>query len=197
MGKIHSNYGLSTLVTHLGEGENPHLAHVMPIYQTSTFDFEDVQSGVEIMQRQKPGYFYTRSGNPNLAHFARKVAYMEGLDLIRSQSQKREEEIVGGQVFASGMAAISSAVLSLVKAGDTIISQKDLYSGTYNLLVDIAPRYKINVVWLDSTSPEAWEEAFRKHPDAKLDHQLLAQEPPAGLRAGRSCPSRTAAMTAS
>ena len=168
MGKIHSNYGLSTLVTHLGEGENPHLAHVMPIYQTSTFDFEDVQSGVEIMQRQKPGYFYTRSGNPNLAHFARKVAYMEGLDLIRSQSQKREEEIVGGQVFASGMAAISSAVLSLVKAGDTIISQKDLYSGTYNLLVDIAPRYKINVVWLESTSPEAWEEAFKHHPDAKI-----------------------------
>ena len=168
MGKIHSNYGLSTLVTHLGEGENPHLAHVMPIYQTSTFDFENVQSGVEIMQRQKPGYFYTRSGNPNLAHFARKIAYLEGLDLIRSQAQNQEEEVVGGQVFASGMAAISSSVLSLVKAGDTIISQKDLYSGTYHLLVDIAPRYKINVVWLDSTSAEAWEDAFRKHPDAKI-----------------------------
>ena len=168
MGKIHSNYGLSTLVTHLGEGKNPHLAHVMPIYQTSTFDFENVQSGVEIMQRQKPGYFYTRSGNPNLAHFARKIAYLEGLDLIRSHDQNREEEIVGGQVFASGMAAISSAVLSLVKAGDTIISQKDLYSGTYHLLVDIAPRYQINVVWLDNTSPEAWEDAFRKHPDAKI-----------------------------
>jgi methionine-gamma-lyase len=168
MGKIHSNYGLSTLAAHLGEGENPHLAHVMPIYQTSTFDFENVQSGVEIMQRQKPGYFYTRSGNPNLAHFARKIAYLEGLDLIRSQPQNPEEDVVGGQVFASGMAAISSAVLSLVKAGDTIISQKDLYSGTYNLLVDIAPRYKINVVWLDNTSPEAWEDAFRKHPDAKI-----------------------------
>ena len=81
MRKNQPNHGVSTLMTHLGEGENPHLAHVMPIYQTSTFDFETVQSGVDIMSRQKPGYFYTRSGNPNIAHFARKVAYLEGLDL--------------------------------------------------------------------------------------------------------------------
>ena len=140
----------------------------MPIYQTSTFDFESVQSGVDIMSRQKPGYFYTRSGNPNVAHFARKVAFMEGLDLIRSQPQKPEQEIVAGMAFASGMAAISSSVLSLVKAGGTIIAQKDLYSGTYNLLVDIAPRYDIKVIWLENASPESWQQAFEEHPDARI-----------------------------
>ena len=60
MGKIHSNYGLSTLVTHLGEGKNPHLAHVMPIYQTSTFDFENVQSGVRTSRNAKNRDICTR-----------------------------------------------------------------------------------------------------------------------------------------
>jgi methionine-gamma-lyase len=74
-----ANHSISTLVTHVGEDDNPHHTHVTPIYQTSTFNFPDVATGAGIVARTEPGYYYTRLGNPNLDHLARKIAILEGL----------------------------------------------------------------------------------------------------------------------
>ena len=75
--------GIGTLVTHLGEFENPDNAHVMPICQSSIFTFPDVATGQAIFAGEKDGYYYTRIGNPNARHLARKIAALEGLDLLR------------------------------------------------------------------------------------------------------------------
>lgn len=168
MGNFDSKLGIGTLVNHLNEGEHPYHAHVSPIYQTSTFGFPDVATGAAIFKGEDSGYTYTRIKNPNQVQLAGKIAALEGLDLIRTQPHSQPEEVVAGQVFATGMAAITTSILARVKAGDTIIAQEALYAATFTFLDQIAPRFGINVVWLSDLRPQAWERAFKENPQAVL-----------------------------
>lgn len=160
--------GLSTLLNHFEEGSNPLSAHMTPIYQTSTFSFPDVTTGMAIERGELDGFVYTRLGNPNAQQLARKLALLEGLDLVRAKPEFPVEEIVTAQIFASGMAAVSAAILARVKAGDTIIAQKSLYGNVYNFLHDTAARLGIKIVWVSDTSIDGWRAAFNKHPQAVL-----------------------------
>lgn len=162
------DHGLGTLVTHFTEAANPLNAHVAPIYQTSTFDFPDVATGAAIVDRTQPGYYYTRLNNPNLEQFARKLTLLEAIDLMRAATGRPLEEFAAGQVFASGMAAISTVLLACLKAGDTVIAQEAVYSNTFNFLKEIAPGLDISVVWVRDVSPESWQSAFNAHPGARL-----------------------------
>ena len=168
MDEKNNNYGLSTLVNHFAEGDFPNRAHVMPIYQTSLFSFPDHATGVAIYDGSMEGYTYTRAGNPNVDHFARKVARLEALDLLDGQEGQQLDEMVAGKAFASGMSAISSAILGRVKAGETIVAQESLYSNAYNFLSKIAPRMGIEVVWVKDTSAAGWEAALEANPKASL-----------------------------
>ena len=168
MGKKMKKYGLSTLVNHFAEGGYPHRAHVMPIYQTSLFSFPDHATGVAIYDGSMEGYTYTRAGNPNVDHFARKVARLEALDLLDEQEGDQLDELAAGKAFASGMSAISSAILARMKAGETIIAQESLYSNAYNFLSKIAPRMGIEVVWVKDTTADGWQAALQANPKASL-----------------------------
>jgi methionine-gamma-lyase len=163
-----SQQGLSTLLNHYAEGQHPNHAHVMPIYQTSLFSFPDHATGVAIYDGSKEGYTYTRASNPNVDHFASRVAMLEALDLTREQQDKRPEDLVRGKAFASGMAAISSAILARVKAGEVIVAQESLYSNAYIFLSKIAPRMGIEIVWVKDTSAAGWEAALRANPKAVM-----------------------------
>ena len=167
MVQVNPNQGIGTQVTHVGEMCNPKHAHVMPIFQTSAFIFEDVASAPAQMSDGE-GYYYTRIGNPNAEQLAEKYTVLEALDLLRAQPGKSLIEIASGRIFASGMAAISAAILSRAQAGDTIIAQSALYGNTFNFIEEIAPRVGMNVVWVDDPSPETWEAAFTRYPEAKL-----------------------------
>ena len=160
--------GLSTLLNHYEESSNPLNAHMTPIYQTSTFSFPDVATGMAIERGELEGFVYTRLGNPNAQQLARKLALLEGIDLVRANPEDPVEEIVTAQIFASGMAAVSAAILARVKAGDTIIAQKSLYGNVYNFLHDTASRLGIRTVWVSDTSIDGWQAAFRDHPQAVL-----------------------------
>ncbi|MBN1265145.1 MAG: aminotransferase class I/II-fold pyridoxal phosphate-dependent enzyme [Anaerolineales bacterium] len=157
---------IGTLVNHYTEGEHAQHAHVAPIYQTSTFSFEDVQAGADIFTGKSDAYTYTRLGNPNARQLAQKLAALEGLDLLAQNPGVDPVKLVGGRVFSSGMAAISAVLLSLAKAGETIIAQKVLYGTTYTFLKNIAPDYIINVFWVDGEDLDAWKEAFARFPGA-------------------------------
>lgn len=161
-------HGLGTLAIHFAEGENPFNAHVMPIYQTSLFSFPDHSTGVSIYEGKQPGFTYTRTANPNGDHFSKRVAMLESFDLIREQPAAKIDELVVGKAFASGMAAISSAVLARVKAGETIVVQESLYSNTYNFLIEIITRLGIKVAWVKDTSASGWDAALRANPNATL-----------------------------
>ena len=166
--KISSTYGISTIVNHCQEGDNPHHSHVSPIFQTSTFGFPDVETGAAIFAGQQPGYIYSRAGNPNVNQLAKKYAYLEGLDLIRQEPDRNPDEIVAGRVMSSGMAAISAAVMGRVQAGQKAVVQREIYGNAYRFFNEVAPRIGIDVVWVDSLDADAWEAAFDAHPDAVL-----------------------------
>jgi methionine-gamma-lyase len=161
-------HSISTLVTHIGEDENPHHTHVTPIYQTSTFNFPDVATGAGIVARTEPGYYYTRLANPNLDQLALKIATLEGLDLLRLQPGTDPTELVAGQAFSSGMAAITAMLFSLLKSGDTILAQEAVYSATFTFLKEIAPTLGIKVAWVRESGLTSWEAAFAENPKAKL-----------------------------
>jgi methionine-gamma-lyase len=177
MYQFSTSHSISTLVTHVGEDDNPHHTHVTPIYQTSTFNFPDVATGAEIVARNQPGYYYTRLGNPNLEQLARKIAILEGLDLIRSHPESDPRDLVAGQVFASGMAAITAVLLSCLKTGDTIVAQEAVYSATFTFLKEIAQSLGIQVAWVRDVSQPGWEAAFKANPGARLAYAETPANP--------------------
>jgi methionine-gamma-lyase len=181
MDSLDPKLGLGTIVTHAGEGSNPNHAHIIPIYQTSTFSFPDVATGAALFKGEEEGYIYTRIDNPNLHQLAHKICVLEGLDLLRDQPEKPVQDVVGGFVFASGMAAITAAILARVKGGQTIIAQEALYGATYTFLHDFAPGYGIQVVWLNDISLPAWQAAFEAHPDAVLAYAETPANPTMAL----------------
>ncbi|UCD99862.1 MAG: aminotransferase class I/II-fold pyridoxal phosphate-dependent enzyme [Chloroflexota bacterium] len=168
MPDLSTKHGLSTLVNHYAEGSNPHNAHIMPIYQTSLFSFPDHAAGAAIYNGSQKGYTYTRAANPNADHFAKRVAMLEALDILGEEDLTTIDTRVVGKAFASGMAAISAAILARVKTGEVIIAQESLYSNAYNLLSKITPRLGIEVVWVRDTTAKGWQAALRAHPNAVL-----------------------------
>lgn len=169
--------GLSTLVLHFGEGRDPKHAHVTPIYQTATFSFPDTTTAAAIHRGERSGYTYTRTNNPNFDQYARKIALLEGIDLLKNHPGHELEEVIAGRAFSSGMAAISAAVLGRAKVDDTLIVQHSIYSNAFNFFNNIAPRFGINVVWLKDTSPKGWQEAFKAHPGAVLAYAETPTNP--------------------
>jgi methionine-gamma-lyase len=165
---IDPTHGIGTLVNHVAEGGDPLCAHIAPIYQTSTFRFPDVDTGAARFRGEEDGFIYTRYDNPNLRQAAAKIAALEGLDLLRAQPGRALEEVVGCRVFASGMAAITAAILARVKGGGTIVAQESLYGATYNFLRDVAPQYGMRVVWVKQPGEDAWEQALAANPGVQL-----------------------------
>ncbi len=159
---------LSTFLTHYTEFENAENAHIPPIYQNSVFVFDDTDSGAAIAGGETPGYYYTRLNNPNHQQLAKKLAALEAWDLIRQTPEADPEELAGGLVFASGMAAVTTAILACVQSGETVLTQAALYDGTYLFMKNLAPRYGINVAWVADNTTEGWAAAFEAHPEAKL-----------------------------
>ncbi len=161
-------HGMSTIVNHIGEGENDLHSHVMPIYQTSTFTAEDFSALQEVLLAQRPGYFYTRAGNPNATVVARKIAALEAFDLLRQQPGKTIDELVTGEMFGTGMGAVAGAFLAKLRAGDTVLAQQGLYGGTFKYLTQVAPGLGINVVWVSDYTADGWIAAFQANPGAAL-----------------------------
>ena len=168
MSKFSPKHGLSTIAIQAEETENPNYAHITPIYQSSTFIFPDVRTGQRLFSKSQPGYYYTRIDNPNVSQLAKKYAILEGIDLIRDQAGVDVDQIIAGKVFASGMAAITTAILARCKPGDTLIAQSALYSHTYIFLESVLPNYGVKVAWVEGLTPERWTSVFEAHPQASL-----------------------------
>lgn len=177
MGHINPKHGISTLVNHVAENGHPQHAHIAPIYQTTAFSFPDVATGAAIFKGTDPGYTYTRFKNPNQVQLAAKYAALEGLDLLRAQPDRPMEEIVAGQVFTTGMSAITSAIMATIRQGQTIIAQEALYGATYVFMNDYLPRYGVKVVWLHNLGLEEWEAAFAAHPEAVMAYAETPANP--------------------
>lgn len=137
----------STLCVHGSGGYDPATGAVgKPIYQTSTFAFDSARAGAEIFLGEREGYVYTRISNPTQNAFEKEMAFLENGEAALA--------------FSSGMAAISSVILSLCKSGDNFISSDTLYGGSHQLFTETLPRLNIQANELDATHCENVEKAI-------------------------------------
>lgn len=124
-------------------------SRAVPIYQTTSFVFEDTQEGADLFALQKAGNIYTRITNPTTSAFEERIAALEGG--------------VGALATASGMAALTYTILGLAHAGDHVVAASTIYGGTFNLLKETLPRYGISTTFVDIDNLEEVEVAIREN----------------------------------
>jgi O-acetylhomoserine (thiol)-lyase len=140
--------GFETLALHVGQ-ESPDPAtrsRAVPIYQTTSYVFEDADDAADLFALKKFGNIYTRIMNPTQDVFEKRVAALEGG--------------VGALATASGQAAEFLAIINIANAGDEIVSSTGLYGGTYNLFAQTLPRLGITVHFVDGRDPENFRRAI-------------------------------------
>ena len=134
-----------TLAIHAGYSPDPTTKAVaVPIYQTTSYAFDNTQHGADLFDLKVQGNIYTRIMNPTTAVLEERVAQLEGG--------------IGALALASGMAAITCAIQTIAQAGDNIVSVSTLYGGTYNLFAHTLPKQGIEVRFFDYRDPAALEQ---------------------------------------
>ena len=145
--------GFDTLSLHAGQRPDAQTgSRAAPIYQTTSFVFDDAERASGLFGQMRAGYVYSRVANPTVAVLEERVAALEGG--------------VGAVATASGMAAIHLALATLTGQGSHIVSSRALYGGTHNLLAYTLPRFGISTTLVDPRDPAAFAAAIR--PDTKL-----------------------------
>ncbi len=144
--------GFSSKLVHAGASEDVYGSAVTPIYQTSTFRFESAQDGADRFAGRSDGFIYTRIGNPTIRGLERCVADLE--------------EGVGGVATSSGMAAVMTAYLALLKGGDHIVSTATVYGPTRILVEKHLVRFGITGSYVDTSDPGQVRSALR--PETKM-----------------------------
>ncbi|MBX3647758.1 MAG: aminotransferase class I/II-fold pyridoxal phosphate-dependent enzyme [Rhodocyclaceae bacterium] len=135
---------LETLAVHGGYSPEPTTkAAAVPIYQTTSYAFDNTQHGADLFDLKVAGNIYTRIMNPTQDVLEKRVAAMEGG--------------IAGLALASGQAAITYAIQTISEAGDNIVSASTLYGGTYNLFAHTLPQFGIAVRFADYRDPQAFE----------------------------------------
>src|SRR6201997_2728424 len=120
-----------------------------PIYQTSTFEVTDNEEQIRVTSTDR---YYTRWGNPTITLAEQTLAALEGTEAAR--------------VFASGMGAVTTTILALLKSGDHIVAQRDIYGGVTKFLSQWLPKLGVETTFVDTTDYEQHARAIR--PNTKL-----------------------------
>ena len=143
-------FGLETLCLHAGQLPDPATgARAVPIYQTTSYVFDSADHAASLFNLQTFGNIYTRLMNPTTAVFEERMAALEGGR--------------AAVATASGMAAEMSAVLTLVEAGDHIVSASTLYGGTYSLFDVNFRKLGIETTFVHPDEPENFRAAIKKN----------------------------------
>ncbi|MDE2230249.1 MAG: O-acetylhomoserine aminocarboxypropyltransferase [Alphaproteobacteria bacterium] len=143
----------STLSLHAGQKPDPATgARAVPIYQTTSYVFQDSDQAAALFNLEEPGYLYSRIGNPTVAVLEERLAALEGG--------------VGAVCTASGQAALYLAMATLMGAGSHIVAAASLYGGSINLLKLTLPRFGITASFVDPRDPQAFKAAIK--PETRL-----------------------------
>ncbi|ALB42250.1 O-acetylhomoserine aminocarboxypropyltransferase [Anabaena sp. WA102] len=147
------NYRFETLQVHAGQKPAPGTnARAVPIYQTTSYVFDDAEHGARLFALQEFGNIYTRIMNPTTDVFEKRIAALEGG--------------VAALATASGQAAQFLAISTIAQAGDNIVSTSFLYGGTYNQFKVTLPRLGINVKFVEGDDPENFRQAIDENTKA-------------------------------
>lgn len=142
-------FGVATNIIHVGKhGMNPYGALNLPIFQTSTFEFENTAQGAARFAGKEEGYIYSRLGSPSTTLIEEKIAYLEGAE--------------DACAFSSGMGAISGSTTTFLKAGDRLVADTALYGCTFALFQHKLPDFNIDVEFVDFRDLKAVKKALEK-----------------------------------
>lgn len=143
-----STQKISTQALHAGHDTNQTSGtRAVPIYQTSSYVFNDTEHAANLFSLKELGFIYTRLNNPTNDILQQRLAAIEGG--------------IGAVVFASGASAISTGLLTLLKAGDHIVASSSLYGGTFTLLNVTLPRLGITTTFVDASNPVNFKNAVK------------------------------------
>ncbi|MFZ9126851.1 MAG: O-acetylhomoserine aminocarboxypropyltransferase/cysteine synthase family protein, partial [Steroidobacteraceae bacterium] len=135
---------METLAVHAGYSPDPTTKAVaVPIYQTTSYAFDDTQHGADLFDLKVQGNIYTRIMNPTNAVLEARIAALEGG--------------IGALALASGQAAITYALLTILESGQNVVSSSTLYGGTYNLFAHTLPQFGIQARFADHRDPASFE----------------------------------------
>ena len=142
-----------TLTLHAGQQPDPVTgARAVPIYQTTSYVFPDVDAAASLFNLERAGHIYSRISNPTVAVLEERIAALEGG--------------VGAVATASGQAALHLAIVTLMGAGGHIVSSGSIYGGSHNVFTHTLPRFGITTSFVDPRDPAAFAAAIR--PETRL-----------------------------
>src|SRR5579883_2247820 len=143
----------ATLALHAGQRPDPATgARAVPIYQTTSFVFQDSDHAASLFNLEQPGFIYSRIGNPTVAVLEERIAALEGG--------------VGAVCTASGQAALHLAIATLMGQGGHVVSSASIYGGSHNLFHHTLPRFGITTSFVDPRDAAAFRAAIR--PETRL-----------------------------
>jgi O-acetylhomoserine (thiol)-lyase len=141
-------FGFETRQLHAGQRPDPNTgARAVPVFQTTSYVFEDPESAAAYFNLQEYGNTYSRIMNPTVAVFEERVANLEGA--------------AGAVAFASGIAAQAAALFTVLEPGDHVVSSSALYGGTVNQLKHLLRKMSVELTWVDPDDLGAWRQAVR------------------------------------
>jgi len=141
--------GFSTKSVHGAEKPERPGSVVTPIYETAVFAFSKTQELLEVIERKKDGFIYTRWDNPTVRAFEKNMAALEDAEEAAA--------------FSSGMAAVTTTVLSLAHSGDHVVSTRDVYGGTFQFFKEFLPKLGIDVSLVDVTNLDEMAASVRSN----------------------------------
>jgi len=150
--------GFGSVAVHAGHEKDPTYAHLVPIYASSTFVYNEAEQGMRRFSGKEEGYIYSRWGNPTFTEAEKKITALESFG-IKEKGLPLE---VKGQLHASGMAAITTLLLSTLKPGDKILTHFSLYGGTEELITNVLPPLGIHAIITDLRDLNKAEDAIKK-----------------------------------
>lgn len=157
--------GIQTTCIHGGRQPGNNRAHVTPIYASSTYYFDRAEQAEAIFQQQEEGYIYGRFGNPTIREAEEKIALLECFNLTEADGQPLAAKAI---LHASGMAALTTMLLSVLQSGQKVITHLSLYGGTQEMLDKVLPGLNITAVIVDFDDEDAVAQALASDQSIRL-----------------------------
>jgi methionine-gamma-lyase len=138
--------GFGSLSVHAGHTNDPNYAHLTPIYASSTYVFDEAEQGMRRFSGEEKGYIYSRWGNPTITEAEEKIAALESFGVTDYAGNPLQLKAI---LHSSGMAALSTLLISNLKSGDKVLTHFSLYGGSQELVEKILPSLGIEAIIAD------------------------------------------------
>jgi len=158
---------MGSVAIHAAHALSAEHAHLTPIFATSTFTFDSAEQGMNRFSGNEPGYIYSRFGNPTVTAAEEVIASLEAFNLTDAAGNPLQLKAL---LHASGQSAMATMFLSLLSAGDTVLSHYSLYGGTHEFVYGFLPHYNINALIADLRDLNMVESIIQQTPSLKVIH---------------------------